>query len=180
MTEVAASAPNSQNVSTPQFFLGLVVGFQTAAGTNEYATIVYPNVQIARAIPGASTEGGDNPGALTYTVTPTASTRAVTGDLYSATGLGLTDDKDIVTVYRYTYPFCVTTFVDDNSTGSFTLGYLPTSSDATGAASLRLTDEGVTMTVTSVSTSTGVVTQSASSDAGDKIVAFYPTSFLSA
>ena len=94
--------------------------------------------------------------------------------------MAVTDNKDVAVAIRAAHPICITTYVDDNSTGSFTLGYLPSTSDETGGATNSITSNGTETAVTSVSTSTGVVTQVAAGTAGDIWVVAYETEYASA
>lgn len=178
VTDLAQYAPNSLNPALPQFILLLTMGFQDTSGANKYTTYVYPNVQISPAIPGATQDGGENPGALTYTVTPSASTRAASGHLFSAMGLGVTDNKEIVYAIRYDYPVSITTYIQETAATSFVLGYRPISTEHAGAIN-SFTTNGVTThaNVSGVDGTTGAVTITAAT-AGDKWVALYPTNFV--
>jgi hypothetical protein len=70
------------------------------------------------------------------------------------------------------------TFIGNAAATTTTLPYLPTSSDATGAATNSITVAGATTAVTSISTSTGVVTfASAPASAAIAVIA-YPTAYV--
>jgi hypothetical protein len=181
MSGAVLSAPNSGNASPPQFVLGVVTGFQErSTGTNYFMTLIYPNVQFRAPWMNVSQQGGENPGALTYQVIPTISTHTGIGRLYSGTALAVTDNKDVAFAMRGLHPYMVATYVDDGSTGSFTLPYLPTSALATGADTNSIAKNGTTLAVTSVSITTGVVTQTAAATGGDIIVVAYQTDFATA
>ena len=144
---------------------------------------IYPNAYIVPVGDANMTQiDGDvtNDTPYTYNIVPSASTSSGIGYAISAMGMGLDDDTDIRLKGITDYPLALTTYVDDGSTGSYTLGYLPTSSDATGAAGNILTNDGVLTAVTSVVTTTGVVTQTAFDTSGTIVVAAYPTQFASA
>lgn len=177
VTELAQYAPNSLNPALPQFFLLLTAGFQDTSGANKYVTYVYPNVQISPAITGATQDGGENPGAVTYTVTPSASTRAASGHLFSAMGMGITDNKEIVYAIRYDYPISVTTYIQASAATTFSLGYQPISNENAGAIN-SFTTNGVTShtNVSAVNTTSGAVTISAATEL-DVWVVLYPTNF---
>lgn len=177
VTELAQYAPNSLNPALPQFFLLLTAGFQDTSGANKYVTYVYPNVQISPAIAGATQDGGENPGAVTYTVTPSASTRAACGHLFSALGMNVTDNREIVYAIRYDAPLTITTYIQETSVTTFTLGYRPLSDEHAGAIN-SFTTNGVTShaNVSAVNTTTGAVTITAAT-ANDVWVALYPTTF---
>jgi hypothetical protein len=176
-TDLAQYAPNSLNPALPQFFLLLTMGFQDTSGTNKYVTYVYPNVQISPAVTGATQDGGENPGAVTYTVTPSASTRAASGHLFSAMGMTVTDNKEIVYAIRYNYPVSITTYIQETAATSFTLGYRPISDEHAGAINSFTTNGATTHSnVSAVNVATGAVTITAAT-ASDIWVALYPTSF---
>lgn len=177
VTDLAQYAPNSLNPALPQFFLLLTMGFQDTSGTNKYITYVYPNVQISPAVTGATQDGGENPGAVTYTVTPSASTRAASGHLFSAMGMNVSDNKEIVYAIRYDAPLTITTYIQETSVTTFTLGYRPLSDEHAGAIN-SFTTNGVTShaNVSAVNTTTGAVTITAAT-ANDVWVALYPTTF---
>jgi hypothetical protein len=177
LTDVAMGAPNSLNPALPQFILMLTMGFQNLAGANDYVTYVYPNVQISPAIPGVTQDGGENPGAVTYTVIPSASTRGVTGHLFSAMGMNVTDNREICHWARTSYPLALTTYIQETAATTFTLGYRPASTEHAGAFN-SFTTNGVTShsNVSGVDGTTGAVTITAAT-ALDKWVVLYPTNF---
>ena len=177
LTEWALTAPNSMNAALPQLILLLTAGFQDKNGANKYITYIYPNVQIAPVVPGATQDGGENPGALTYTVTPSASTRAADGRLFSALGMGVSESKEIVYAVRADKPISVTTHIQSSAT-SFTLGYRPTSNSVAGDRnSVTRNGANALASVTSINTTTGVVVFTGGS-AGDIWVAMYETNFV--
>lgn len=178
MTAWNTTTQNVRNAALPQFILYVYLGFTTAAGAIEFLTTVYHNVQIQPVMPSGSQAGGSNPNPLAYTFVPNVSPRTGMGRLLSASSLSVTDNTDMMTQYRYSAPIYVVTYVDDNSTGSYIFPYRPVSSDATGAASNSISKDGVTQAVTSVSTTTGVVTQIAAGAAATKWVTALPTNFV--
>lgn len=173
---LAITSPNMNSADLPQMILGLSIGSQTDSGTNEYITVIFHNVQIAPAYPSAGQDSGANPRPLVYTVTPSLSNRLGWGMLYSASGLGVQDNTDICAYVRYSDPMMLATYIDDNSTGTFTLTYLPTVSDATNATNVVLKN-GTKTNPTSVSTSTAAVAITAAT-AGDIWTVLYPTNFV--
>lgn len=156
----------------------LTMGFQSVAGVDQYLTWIYNNVQITNAIPGVSQGDGVNPNPLAFTVIPRSSTRTALGYLYSATGLTVYNNSDIAVGLRYTSPFSITTYIDDNAATSFATGYRPVSSDHAGAVNF-FTTNGVTShaNVSGFSTTTGATTHTAST-AADIWVATYATDFV--
>jgi len=178
MTGWAITAPNTKKGVLPKFVLGMTVGFETEGGAAEYMNYIYSNVQIDPVIPGGSQDGGENPNPLTYQVTPDFSLRTGLGRLLSGMSLSVAEDSDLMIAVRNDKPITLTTYVDDNAAGTFTLGYRPTSDDETGAAENSITKNGTTTAVTSVAKTTGLVTQVAAGTAGDIWVVAYPTDYV--
>ena len=170
------SAPNVNAVETPEFVLAFQMTYTPESGSDKWLTMFYNNVQIAPGGLGANQNDGVNPNTRTYTVSPSSSTRLATGRLYSATALNVEDDKDISFRVTDEYRLHLFTYIDDGSTTTFTLPYLPKYSDATGAAENSITRNGATLAVTSVNTTTGVVTFTAGTS-GDIIIVVYPTDY---
>jgi hypothetical protein len=177
LTNVATTAPNTGLTEPPQMGIAFAIGYQTDDGDNQTLTFMFHNVQISNSIPKGSQAGGENPNPLQYTVTPTRSSRTALGHLYSTTALNVTDDKDILSIYRHEYPLFLTTYVANGAATTFTLPYLPISNDATGAATNSLTKLGAITAVTSVNIATGVVTLTGAGTTGDIWVAGTPTAF---
>jgi hypothetical protein len=159
----------------PQRFAGFGTYYLDDSGNQQYLTSLYHNVQVR--VPDISSGQGDgqNPNNLTYNYTPTKTSRLITGDAVGTT----------YEAYRYVLYILDSagwvfseTYIGDGSTTTFTLSYLPVSSDATGAADNRITLNGATQTVDSVNTSTGVVTFSSAPAADAIVVVSYPTLFV--
>lgn len=178
-TDVAITAPNALNPDPPSLVLGLSMGFQRVDGTDEYLTWIYGNVQItAPAGVGATQNDGVNPNPLQYTVIPRSTTRTPMGYLYSATALAVYNNADIAVGLRYTYPFCLSTYIDDGSATTFAVGYRPVSSDNAGVVNM-FTKNGVQnhTGVSGFSVTTGATTHTAGS-AADIWVATYATNYV--
>jgi hypothetical protein len=177
-TANVAGAPNTMNANLPQFILALTAGFQTSDGTNRFMTWFYPNVQIAPPGYPISQDGGVNPNPTAFTVIPSASTRTAQGYLFSATTMGLSENKDIVHRLRTDNPIAITTYVDDGSATTIAVGYRPTNSEHAGAVNI-FTKNGVKADdqVSGFSTTTGATTHTAGS-AGDIWVITYETNFV--
>lgn len=173
------TAPNSYLSVKPQFVLVLTLGFQNDSGTDEYINIFYPNVTFSDAFPSGNQGDGDNPNALTYTVTPSASSNTGFGFTFANSALAVQDNSDIQTVVRAAKPIALTTYVDDGSATSFTVGYKPTSSAVDGSTNMFTVDgaDG-SDDVSAFSTTTGATTHTAQT-AGDVWVAAYYTDFVS-
>ena len=177
---VNITSPNFLNANRPQLTLGIVIGFQTlSTGQNQTGTLIYPNCQVSPTALSANQGGGQNPNPLSYTVSPTITDRISHGELFSATNLAVTDNKDAMVIYASETEsgFAPFTYIDDGVATTATAGFLPTSSDATGATNL-FTDEGVedSANVSAVDTATGQVTFTASV-AGNRRIFFLQTQF---
>jgi hypothetical protein len=172
------TAPNTGNADLPQLMLGIAYGYQLDSGTNKHLTVIYTNVQISPVIPSVGQEGGVNPGALTYDVTPSQATRTPAGLLFSATSLAVQDNKDVSIAFNYADPITIATWSDDGSATTITVAYRPTSGAVDGSINI-FTDEGVedSANVSAFSTTTGATTHTAA-DAGDRRVILYPTNFV--
>ena len=178
-TAVNITSLNAGKATLPQFVLIINAGFQDDSGADVFLNIIYHNVTIAPTIPSVTQAGGENPNALVYTVTPSLSTRAGWGSLFSATSLALEDNSDMVSFVRSTYPMALTTYIDDNAATSFVVGYRPTSSDNAGVDNIFLT-AGVdsSANVSGFSTTTGATTHTAAAAASIWTV-LYQTQFIS-
>jgi len=178
VSEWAMTSPNVKEATLSKFILGLTTGYLTEAGNAEFLTIIFHNVQIRPIMIGGSQGDGVNPNPLQYEIVPDTSSRTGIGRLYSGTGLSVAENSDIAMMIRYSKEIVVTTFVKDGTASTFTLPYLPTTSDATGAASNSITNNGVTQAVTSVNTATGLVTLTTAGTAGHIVVAATPTEWV--
>jgi hypothetical protein len=155
----------------PNLFIGAGTQFVDIGGNAYYATMIYQNAQTRIQFPGANQNDGVNPNPVVATVTPSKSSRDITGESISDT-------------HKYAfrrllisrYPVHVATFISDGSETTFTLPYLPVYSTANGEDDNIITRNGATLAVTSVNTSTGVVTMSAAGTAGDVNVVVYQVS----
>jgi hypothetical protein len=177
-TGLAISAANATLANRPRFVFGCNVGFTDDSGNDLFMNYMFPNVQIIPAVEKSSQQGGENPNPLEYTVVPDVSTRTPLGRLFSAMGLGVRDNQDILIRFPATREYIIATYVANGVATSFTLPFKPTSSSITGAADLPLTKNGATQAVTSISTTTGLVTLTGAGAANDIYVVTYPTAFL--
>jgi hypothetical protein len=173
------SADNELLANLPQFFLVLSGKFQDSTGTNKYMHYIYNNVTFQAAPIGLTQEAGVNPGAVTYTVVPSTSTRTIFGYLFSATSLALQDNKGVVMKWRTDNPVSFTTYIDDASATSFVVGYRPTNSENAGAVNVFTKNGVINHTgVAAFSTTTGATTHTAGSSL-DKWVVSYETNYVS-
>lgn len=173
LTSLSITAPNTQKQKRPRFVVGLSVGATTEAGDDEFLTYILGNVVFrAPAAPGSTQGGGVNPNPLQYEMVIDLSPRTGLGRLFSSMALDTAADRDTMIMVRAPYMMTVTTYVGLNTDSGWTLGYLPTSSDATGAASNSITKNGALEAVTSVSTSTGAVAEASITDAAKYVVGY--------
>ncbi len=108
-----------------------------------------------------------NPANIGYELILSSSTRDITGELLSGMTLGAQDDKDVALVHRSLLPLQTTVYNADGIAVIFTLGFRPSTTDATGAIGNNYTLNGVQASVTSVVIATGVVTISAAGSSAD-------------
>lgn len=180
-SDMAIAAGNEAEVDPPPMFIIATTRKQLRDGSLWYDNQIYNNVQISKPSPaGISQEGGESPNPLTYNFVPSLSERLISGHLFSDTDLEVLEDEDTYTKIRSKHPLAVTFFKGDASDVTIQLPYLPVYSGATGAAQNIVTKNGVTQSVTSISTTTGVVTLSAAGTAGDIFIVLYQTEFTPA
>ena len=178
VSEWAVTSPNVQKVTLPKFILGMSIGYLTEAGNPEFLTAIFHNVQIRPVMPSGSQSDGENPNPMRYEVVPDVSSRTGIGRLYSAMAMSVQENSDMSMMIRYSKEIFLATYIKDGTATTFTLPFLPTSSDATGAAANSITNNGSTQAVTSVNTSTGVVTLSAAGTSGHIVVTAFPTDYV--
>lgn len=151
------TAPNVRKTTPVQGMLALTMGWQDSVGTNKYLTYLYHSVSMRRPMGGASSAGGRNPNARSLRVTPTLSTRTGLGYLFSATGISVTENSDIMLEIRHDNFLAFTTYVAANAATTFVLGFRPLSTDVLNTTNV-VTKNGVTFAPVSISATTGVVT----------------------
>lgn len=177
-TDMAVTAGNESEVDPPPMFIIGTTRKQLRDGSFWYDNQIYNNALITRPRPAnISQQGGESPNPLTYNFVPSLSTRLISGHLFSASDLEVLEDEDTFTTIRSKYPLAVTFFKGDAADVTIQLPYLPKYSGATGAAQNIVTKNGVTLVVTSISVTTGIVTLAAAGSAGDLFVVLYQTEF---
>lgn len=180
-TTVTGWSMTSQNAGEPDppsLIIGMSIGFSNISGAKEFLTGIFHSAQLPPAMPGASQDGGVNPNPLTYEIVVDSAARTGMGLLFSATALNVEENTDTFTLIRYSDPIFVTTWIADGTETTFTLPYLPLTSDATGGATNLISKDGVKTAVTSVNTTSGVVTLTAPGTAGDIWIVAYPTRYV--
>lgn len=142
---------------------------------------LFYNCRIVKTVEaGAGQVTGDvvNPNPFQYSLQLSLSTRHTTGTLLSAMTMGLNNNQDAYGHIRADNPLGLTTYKDDNTTGTFTLGYRPVSAEVTGSAQNNVTEAGTQVASTSISATTGVVVQDGAPAAATMTVVLYETNFV--
>lgn len=171
-------APNMTNPALPQVAVWFTGGAQgrndSDYGIDKYQTRLYIGT-IAPSVSGTSQSGGVNPNPQSYTLTATNFDTLPNGVTLASMSLGYSENivHNMITADRIAFH----TYVAAAADTEFTLPYLPLYDDATGAADNWITEDGVTGSVTSVNTSTGVVTIPSASG-GEIFQVWYPTAFV--
>lgn len=163
----------------------VLVGIQVTnseTGFSEWDHYAVLNTEIAQTTnAGAAQITGDatNPNPLDYSLTPSLSLRDITGELISGLATSVNGGEDAITYFRTSNPVAVSTFIADGAATTFTLPYLPISSDVTiNASPNHATINGTVTALSAVDTSTGQVTLSAAGTTGDIVVVSYETNFV--
>mgnify|MGYP006972355314 CR=1 FL=1 len=177
-TEIAAVSHNAGQGLGPDMILGLSIGADNDAGGSQFYTTVFHKCTLKGRMPGSKQDGGTNQNPTTFDIVPSRSIRTGSGRLFSATGLQVVDNSDDFTMYRHPYQLYLSTFVKDGVLTTFKPQFLPVYNDVTGTGHNSFTNNGVTAAVTSFSTTTGIVTNTAAGVAGDIEIAFYPTAYV--
>lgn len=140
---------------------------------------ICPNAQLELQQSNITQEDGDTPNPITGTVTLNKAFRALTGELFSATDMNLTEDNDYFYVIETLNPIAITSYTATGSANpeTFTLAYLPLTTQATTSDKL-LTEEGVTDAITALSISTGILTTATAGAAGNIYVIVYETDYV--
>lgn len=156
------TAPNANQIVFPSMMVGANTKYMAEDGNTYWLTIIYNDVEIKRGLPQATQNDGDNPNNLEFTLVPKATTRTPLGYLYSGTGLGVQSDSDIGLFIIDDDPILLSTYVDDNSATSATVGYKPASSAVDGSENSFTTNgSDSSANVSAFSTSTGATTHTA-------------------
>jgi hypothetical protein len=171
---------NVNNADIPSWFVVVTAKVESTTGSSnssKYRHWVMPNAQIRPGLPGVSQGAGTNPNPLSYTIIPNVSTRTLTGELFSATDMSVENDTDLLYTILSNYPIGITSYTANAANPeTFTLGYRPRTTQATTSDKL-LTQNGVADTISTLSTSTGVLT-TPTGVAGDIYVCVYETQYI--
>lgn len=183
VTDWEQTPSNINAVNLPAFLMivstkSQVVNDVTGVVSDKWNHWVYPNVQIAVNPPNASQSGGVNPNPVSFTYTPSFSGRRWDGRTFLAASPTVVGNKDMRYQIVSDYPLTGTTYIRNGAATTFSLGYRPKASTATGTADNSVTNQGVTEAVTSISTTTGLVTMSAAGTSGHIVNVVYETEYV--
>ncbi|MCL4253622.1 MAG: hypothetical protein KJ043_07585 [Anaerolineae bacterium] len=179
---LAQTASNANQDEFPRFFVLFGTRFTDSRdGMDYWLTDVYGNAQIyqpsGRTI---SQDTGVNPNPLTFTLTPSLSTKHIDGRNFSeSSGLMVKSASDMRVTIRSRRPLAFTSHKALAADTSYALGYRPIYDTASGATNNSFTKNGATFPATALNTSTGILTFTAGAD-GDFHVGLYQTAFVPA
>lgn len=145
---------------------------------NYYLHIFYPLCQLRPNDPDFTQEGGTNPSAITYTITPQSGSKFPVGVAFGA-NQSWYDNTEFAYHIISANPYHLTAWLQDAVAVTFVLGYRPISSVVTGGNTTNWVTRNATPTApTSISTTTGLVTMPSAGTANQYTVAMYPTQFV--
>ena len=142
-------------------------------GDTKYITTIIPRCQIFMQDGGGNVSDGENPQAVTLTVTASMASKHAWGTAFGSNE-GFAGNKTDHIYVTAEYPYGLTTWIADGSETTFEVEFVPASSAVTsGNTDNVFTINGTVTAPTSISTSTGVVTVAATGSDGDNHCAFY-------
>lgn len=171
----------NQKTFLPFMVMFSILGTDSTTMASWWDNYCYLNCRIRRTGEGGAgqiTGDATNPNPFAYALDLSLGTRDITGTLLSALTVSVDENIDAVSYQRTSYPLGVTTYLANGAATTFTLGYRPLNSDATGAANNNHTLNGTQATVTSASTTTGVVTLTGAGSSSDMHIMTYETEFV--
>ncbi len=181
LTGATISAPNRIN---PSPIVGAFCGIgklqkRTSVG-NIYFHIVYPLCQLRYNDPDLTQEGGVNPSAPTYTITPSVGTYFPVGVAFGA-NQNWYEFSEYSFYMESDYPYFLTAFLQDGTEDTFNLPYLPVYSGVTGGKTNNWVTQNAAPTApTSISITTGEVVKAAAGTANQLTNVMFPTRFVPA
>lgn len=170
-------APNHNLASKQKFWLLMTAGAQNAdTGADGFMHFAYYG-QFKLNHAEISSGVGVNPMPMVYDFVPTQTNRLINGKLFSASSLAVEDNADWVHSWHSLYRVGLSSYKDDASDTSITVGYRPVTSDNDNSYNV-FTKNGAdnAANVSGFSTSTGVATVTAGT-AADMWVIVYTTRF---
>ncbi len=145
---------------------------------NDYFHIIYPLCQLRPSDPDFTQEGGTNPSAITYTITPQSGTTFPVGIAFGA-NQSWYDNTEFAYHILSSNPYHLTSWLQDGVAVTFVTGYRPTSSVVTsGTTTNWVARNAVATAPSSISTTTGLVTMAAAGTASQYTVIMYQTQFV--
>lgn len=171
---------SQQNVFVPSMVRFMVHVQDAVTLAEAWENVSYLNVRNRETTPGGAgrvTGDVENPNPFAYTAELSPALRDITGLLLTALSIGSVGGIDTMIRTISDNQTHVVNIVMDGIATTFTLPFLPLSSDATGVGANIVTINGVPTAVTSISTTTGLVTLTGAGSADDEIVVDYETDY---
>lgn len=181
-TSLTNAEISSSNHLNPSPVTGVFCGIgriqKRSSVGNDYLHIIYPLCQLRPNDVDFTQEGGTNPSAITYTITPQTSTKFPIGIAFGA-NQGWYDYTEMAYYLMSSNPYHLTSWLQDASAVTFVTGYRPTSSVVTsGTTTNWVARNGVATAPTSIDTTTGVVTMPSAGTANQYTAIMYQTQFV--
>lgn len=177
LSNAVISSPNTGLAAPPTVGVMFTTYYQSrdsgSVGTLRYRTYIFPKVQVRYNAASASQDGGTNPNPVTLTCTPSEGSAFPGGNAFSSTQ-GWANNQTLFYDIVADNPFALSVLVGDGVETTYTLAYLPSSTE-TGATDHILTENGSVTAPSSINTSTAVVTLSGALTSGQIAVAVYQT-----
>jgi len=172
------TSPNNNSTSPNDIGLMFTVASQSGDdgtdGDTEYRTYVFPRAQAFIREAGGNVTSGENPQAVTMSVSPTLASKHPWGAAFGSNE-GFAGNKTDHYMLQAQYPYGLTTWIADGSETTFEVEFLGASTTVTSGNTDNVFSINGTVTAptTFAGTSTGVVTVAAAGSDGDNHCAFY-------
>lgn len=174
------AAPNTGKIAPNQLGMMLTAQIQdgdpesATFGDNKYISYIFPNIQGRYNFPNVSQSGGENPNPGVLTITPSRLGTFPGGNAMGS-NQGWTDNKELMYTITADNPYALTAFVGDGAATTYTVKYVPASTDvASGNTTNWFTVNAVVTAPTSISAA-GLVTVAVAVPSGQVAVALYQT-----
>jgi len=172
-TSTRINAKNSGRVQQRNFMLALTTGATPSNSAVNYETRVLLNCYFTPAAAPINQSGGQNPTNLTYNIYVNVGLRAPWGQLLSAATVAPDGDSDTEMGFYYSAPYLFCTYVDNGSTGSFSLPYTPSSTEHAGA--INIFYKNGTEDKSAITGISGTTVTRTASSSGDIVVVWFPS-----
>jgi hypothetical protein len=181
-TSLTNAEISSSNHMTPSPVTGVFCGIgrlqKRSSVGNDYFHIIYPLCQMRPNDPDFTQEGGTNPSAITYTITPQSGTTFPVGIAFGS-NQSWYDNTEFAYHILAANPYHLTSWLQDAAATTFVTGYRPTSSlVTTGTTTNWVARNGVATAPTSINTTSGLVTMPSAGTANQYTVIMYQTQFV--